>query len=110
MASGLPVRAKTSTAVSANLITCASPCPTARMKVSLAVSSQVNARRPAVQAAQPARRAQPERRQHAVTAPRYLGLWLVIARSCTGHHWQNLASFGRAAIEFTGPLTATASN
>jgi hypothetical protein len=40
MASGLQVRAKTSTAVSANLITCASPCPTARVKVSLAVSSR----------------------------------------------------------------------
>lgn len=34
MASGLPVRAKTSMAVSANLITCASPCSTARAKIS----------------------------------------------------------------------------
>ena len=38
MASGLPVRVKTSTAVSANLITCASPCSTARAKTSRAVS------------------------------------------------------------------------
>jgi hypothetical protein len=37
-ASGLPVRAKTSTAVSANLITCASPCSTARAKTFRAVS------------------------------------------------------------------------
>jgi len=40
MASGLPVRVKTSTAVSANLITCGSPCSTARAKTSRAVSSR----------------------------------------------------------------------
>ena len=37
MASGSPVRANTSTAVSANLITCSSPFPTARAEMSLAV-------------------------------------------------------------------------
>ncbi len=41
MASGLPVRAKTWTAVSANLMTCSSPCATARAKASLAMSSRV---------------------------------------------------------------------
>jgi hypothetical protein len=39
MASGPPVRANTSTAVSANLMTCSSPCSTARAKVSAAVCS-----------------------------------------------------------------------
>lgn len=40
-------------------------------------------------------------REHAVIAPRYLGLRLVIARSYARIHWQNLANFGVLAVEFT---------
>ena len=40
-------------------------------------------------------------REHAVIAPRYLGLRLVIARSYARIHWQNLANFGVLAAEFT---------
>lgn len=39
-------------------------------------------------------------REHAVIAPRYLGLRLVIARSFARIHWQNLANFGVLALEF----------
>jgi aconitate hydratase len=42
-------------------------------------------------------------REHAVIAPRYLGLRLVIARSYARIHWQNLANFGVLATEFTDP-------
>ncbi len=42
-------------------------------------------------------------REHAVIAPRYLGLRVVIAKSFARIHWQNLANFGILALEFTDP-------
>jgi aconitate hydratase len=42
-------------------------------------------------------------REHAVIAPRYLGLRLVLAKSYARIHWQNLANFGVLAVEFTDP-------
>ena len=42
-------------------------------------------------------------REHAVIAPRYLGLRLVIAKSYARIHWQNLANFGVLAVEFADP-------
>ncbi|WP_312875807.1 aconitate hydratase [Arthrobacter terrae] len=42
-------------------------------------------------------------REHAVIAPRYLGLRVVIAKSFARIHWQNLANFGVLALEFTSP-------
>ncbi len=42
-------------------------------------------------------------REHAVIAPRYLGLQAVIAVSFARIHWQNLASFGVLALEFDDP-------
>jgi len=39
-------------------------------------------------------------REHAVIAPRYLGLRAVIAISYARIHWQNLANFGVLALEF----------
>ena len=42
-------------------------------------------------------------REHAVIAPRYLGLRLVIAKSYARIHWQNLANFGVLAAEFADP-------
>ncbi|GGB37419.1 aconitate hydratase [Flexivirga endophytica] len=39
-------------------------------------------------------------REHAVIAPRYLGLRVVIAKSFARIHWQNLANFGILALEF----------
>ncbi|GAA1117922.1 aconitate hydratase [Citricoccus alkalitolerans] len=39
-------------------------------------------------------------REHAVIAPRYLGLKAVIAQSFARIHWQNLANFGILALEF----------
>jgi aconitate hydratase len=42
-------------------------------------------------------------REHAVIAPRYLGLRLVVAKSYARIHWQNLANFGVLAVEFTDP-------
>ena len=42
-------------------------------------------------------------REHAVIAPRSLGLRLVIAKSYARIHWQNLANFGVLAVEFTDP-------
>ncbi len=39
-------------------------------------------------------------REHAVIAPRYLGLRVVIAKSMARIHWQNLANFGVLALEF----------
>ena len=38
-------------------------------------------------------------REHAVIAPRYLGLRLVVAASYARIHWQNLANFGVLALE-----------
>ncbi|KAB1946772.1 aconitate hydratase [Brevibacterium linens] len=40
-------------------------------------------------------------REHAVIAPRYLGLRVVVAKSLARIHWQNLANFGVLALEFT---------
>jgi aconitate hydratase len=42
-------------------------------------------------------------REHAVIAPRYLGLRAVLAVSFARIHWQNLASFGVLALEFADP-------
>lgn len=42
-------------------------------------------------------------REHAVIAPRYLGLRAVIAVSFARIHWQNLANFGILALEFADP-------
>jgi predicted aconitate hydratase len=42
-------------------------------------------------------------REHAVIAPRSLGLRLVLAKSYARIHWQNLANFGVLAAEFTDP-------
>jgi aconitate hydratase len=39
-------------------------------------------------------------REHAVIAPRYLGLRLVIARSFARIHWQNLVNFGVLPLRF----------
>ncbi len=40
-------------------------------------------------------------REHAVIAPRYLGLRVAVAKSFARIHWQNLANFGILALEFT---------
>jgi len=42
-------------------------------------------------------------REHAVIAPRYLGLRVVVAKSFARIHWQNLANFGVLALEFEDP-------
>src|SRR5699024_11114568 len=42
-------------------------------------------------------------REHAVIAPRYLGLKAVIAVSFARIHWQNLANFGIVPLEFDDP-------
>lgn len=42
-------------------------------------------------------------REHAVIAPRYLGLKAVIAVGFARIHWQNLANFGILALEFENP-------
>ena len=42
-------------------------------------------------------------REHAVIAPRYLGLRIVAAKSFARIHWQNLANFGVLALEFGNP-------
>ncbi|MGH3631767.1 MAG: aconitase family protein, partial [Sciscionella sp.] len=42
-------------------------------------------------------------REHAVIAPRYLGLRAVIAKSFARIHWQNLANFGILALQFADP-------
>lgn len=39
-------------------------------------------------------------REHAVIAPRYLGLRMVLAKSFARIHWQNLANFGVLPLEF----------
>jgi len=42
-------------------------------------------------------------REHAVIAPRYLGLRVVVTKSFARIHWQNLANFGVLALEFADP-------
>jgi aconitate hydratase len=42
-------------------------------------------------------------REHAVIAPRSLGLRAVIAKSFARIHWQNLANFGILPLQFTDP-------
>ena len=42
-------------------------------------------------------------REHAVIAPRYLGLRAVLAVSFARIHWQNLTNFGVFALEFVDP-------
>src|SRR5699024_1610012 len=42
-------------------------------------------------------------REHAVIAPRHLGLQVVIAVSFARIHWQNLANFGIVPLEFADP-------
>jgi aconitase A len=42
-------------------------------------------------------------REHAVIAPRYLGLRVVIAKSFARIHWQNLANFGILPLQFDDP-------
>jgi predicted aconitate hydratase len=42
-------------------------------------------------------------REHAVIAPRHLGLRVVIAKSFARIHWQNLANFGILPLQFTDP-------
>jgi len=42
-------------------------------------------------------------REHAVLAPRYLGLRAVIAKSFARIHWQNLANFGILPLQFSDP-------
>ncbi|HLV19249.1 MAG TPA: aconitate hydratase [Polyangiaceae bacterium] len=42
-------------------------------------------------------------REHAALAPRYLGLWLVVAKSFARIHWQNLAAFGVLPLSFVDP-------
>lgn len=42
-------------------------------------------------------------REHAVIAPRHLGLRAVIAESFARIHWQNLANFGILALQFDDP-------
>lgn len=46
-------------------------------------------------------------REHAVIAPRYLGLKAVIAVGFARIHWQNLANFGILALEFDDPSDLT---
>ena len=45
-------------------------------------------------------------REHAVIAPRYLGLRAVLAKSFARIHWQNLANFGVLPLEFADPADA----
>lgn len=42
-------------------------------------------------------------REHAVIAPRHLGLRVVIAKSFARIHWQNLANFGVLPLQFADP-------
>ena len=42
-------------------------------------------------------------REHAVLAPRYLGIRIVISKSFARIHWQNLANFGILALTFSNP-------
>ncbi|TLP94860.1 aconitate hydratase [Nesterenkonia salmonea] len=45
-------------------------------------------------------------REHAVIAPRHLGLRVVVAKSFARIHWQNLANFGVLPLEFADPADA----
>ncbi|NDK32467.1 aconitate hydratase [Nesterenkonia haasae] len=45
-------------------------------------------------------------REHAVIAPRHLGLRIVLAKSFARIHWQNLANFGVLPLEFADPEDA----
>ena len=47
-------------------------------------------------------------REHAVIAPRHLGLQAVIAVSFARIHWQNLANFGIVPLEFEDPADLSA--
>ncbi|MGO1598676.1 MAG: aconitate hydratase, partial [Brachybacterium sp.] len=47
-------------------------------------------------------------REHAVIAPRHLGLQAVIAVSFARIHWQNLANFGIVPLEFEDPADLAA--
>ncbi|ASK66248.1 aconitate hydratase [Brachybacterium avium] len=49
-------------------------------------------------------------REHAVIAPRYLGLRAVIAVSFARIHWQNLANFGILPLEFADPADLEAAS
>jgi len=42
-------------------------------------------------------------REHAVIAPRYLGLKIVIAKNFARIHWQNLINFGILPVTFMVP-------
>jgi predicted aconitate hydratase len=44
-------------------------------------------------------------REHAALAPRYLGVRVVIAKSYSRIHWQNLCSFGVLPLRFVTPET-----
>lgn len=44
-------------------------------------------------------------REHAALAPRYLGVRVVIAKSYSRIHWQNLCSFGVLPLSFVAPET-----
>jgi len=44
-------------------------------------------------------------REHAALAPRYLGVRVVIAKSYSRIHWQNLCSFGVLPLRFADPET-----
>ncbi len=47
-------------------------------------------------------------REHAVVAPRYLGLRATLVKEYARIHWQNLANFGVVPLEFTDPEDADA--
>ncbi|WP_394216247.1 aconitate hydratase [Brachybacterium vulturis] len=49
-------------------------------------------------------------REHAVIAPRYLGLRAVIAVSFARIHWQNLSNFGIIPLEFADPADLEAAS
>ncbi|MDN6330419.1 MAG: aconitate hydratase, partial [Brachybacterium sp.] len=49
-------------------------------------------------------------REHAVIAPRHLGLQAVIAVSFARIHWQNLANFGIVPLEFADPADLAAAS
>ena len=44
-------------------------------------------------------------REHAALAPRYLGVRVVVAKSYSRIHWQNLCSFGVLPLSFVAPET-----
>ena len=47
-------------------------------------------------------------REHAVVAPRYLGLRVTLVKEYARIHWQNLANFGVVPLEFADPDDAEA--